>query len=325
MANGERDDTAKIDTSETVTQARTRVIAVSGAGGLIGSMLVEQLPTQGRSVIRLVRETPRSAIHEVQWDTEGGLVNPTRLEGIFGVVHLAGENIAGGRWTEDRKRRIRESRVQGTETLCRNLALLHRKPKVLVCASAIGYYGDRGDEMLDESSPAGHGFLPGVCQEWEQATAPAAEAGIRVVNLRFGIVLSTAGGALEKMLTPFKMGAGGKVGSGKQYWSWVALADVVGAIVHALDCETISGPVNVVSPNAVTNAEFTETLGRVLHRPTVLPMPAFAARLALGEMADELLLASAHVVPSQLQRTGYDFQFPDLQECLQHELTSKPT
>jgi len=266
---------------------------------------------------------PKSAVNEVQWSTDDGLINPTKLEGAYGIVHLAGEGIAGGRWTEEKKRRIRDSRVQGTTNLCRDLASLHRRPKVLVCASAIGYYGDRGEEVLDESSPPGQGFLPEVCRQWEQATAPAADAGIRVVNLRFGVVLSKHGGALEKMLLPFKMGVGGKVGSGRQYWSWVAHADVVGAILHALDCEDLTGPVNVVSPNAVTNAEFTKVLGDVLHRPTWLPMPALAARLALGEMANDLLLASAHVVPTQLQQTGYQFQFPDLRECLKHELSDK--
>jgi uncharacterized protein (TIGR01777 family) len=192
-----------------------------------------------------------------------------------------------------------------------------------VCASAIGYYGDQGERLLDESSPRGEGFLPEVCEQWENAAAAAAEAGIRVVKLRTGIVLSKDGGALQKMLLPFKMGVGGNVGSGKQYWSWVAHADVVGVILHALDCDELSGPVNAVAPHAVTNAEFTRVLGEVLHRPTVLPMPAFAARLALGEMADELLLASAHVVPKRLQESGYEFRFPDLRDCLRHELRDR--
>ncbi|MGD9857729.1 MAG: TIGR01777 family oxidoreductase [Planctomycetaceae bacterium] len=320
MTNGNQVDTSKIDTSETVTQSRPRIVAVSGAGGLIGASVVERLKAKGGTVVRLVREAPKSAVSEVQWSADGGLINSSRLEGVYGVVHLAGESIAGSRWTADKKRRILDSRVKGTTSLCRSLAALHRKPRVLVCASAIGYYGDRGDEVLDETSSPGHGFLPDVCREWEAATGSAAEAGIRVVNIRIGVVISKHGGALEKMLLPFKMGVGGKVGSGRQYWSWVALTDVAGAILHALDREDLSGPVNAVSPHAVTNAQFTKALGEVLHRPAVLPMPAFAARLALGEMANDLLLASAHVVPKRLQDAGYEFQLPDLRGCLMHEL-----
>ncbi len=320
MAANEQVETHRADTSETTTQARPRKIAVSGAAGLIGTGVVGRLKNGGQSVIRLVRHAPRSAAGEAQWSTDDGLVNPSRLEGVSGVVHLAGESIAEGRWSAEKKRRIRDSRVNGTEALCRSLAALSRKPGVLVCASAIGYYGDRGETVLDEQSPPGEGFLPEVCRQWEQATAPAAEAGIRVVNVRIGVVLSKQGGALQKMLLPFRMGVGGKVGTGRQYWSWVAHADVVGAIVHAIDCDDLHGPVNAVSPHAVTNAEFTKALGEVLHRPTLFPLPAFAARLALGEMADALLLASAHVVPKRLQETGYEFQFPDLHDCLEHEL-----
>ncbi len=320
MTDGKQVDTQIIDATETSMQARPRKVAVTGASGMIGAEVVKRLTAKGRAVVKLVRGTPKSTVNEAQWSVEEGLVNPARLEGLFGVIHLAGENIAGGRWTEDRKRRIRNSRVQGTERLCRDLAALHRKPEVLVCASAIGYYGDRGTTVLDERSPPGQGFLPDVCLEWEAATKAAADAGIRVVNVRIGVVLSKQGGALEKMLLPFKMGVGGKVGSGKQYWSWVALDDVVGALLHALDCQKLSGPVNAVSPNAVTNAEFTSVLGSVLHRPTILPMPAFAAKLALGQMADDLLLASAHVVPKKLEETGYQFQHPQLRECLQQEL-----
>ncbi|MCA9110262.1 MAG: TIGR01777 family oxidoreductase [Planctomycetaceae bacterium] len=320
MTDTKPDDTLTIENTETSTQARPRKVAVTGASGMIGSEVVRRLSSLGRPVVKLVRGTPKSTVTEAQWSVEEGLVNPSRLEGLYGVIHLAGENIAGGRWTEDMKRRIRSSRVQGTEKLCRDLAKLHRRPKVLVCASAIGYYGDRGTTILDESSPPGEGFLPEVCREWEAATKPASDAGIRVVNVRIGVVISKEGGALAKMLLPFKMGAGGKVGSGKQYWSWISHVDVVGVLLHALDCETLSGPVNAVSPNAVTNAEFTDVLGSVLHRPTILPMPAFAAKLALGQMADDLLLASAHVVPKKLEESGYEFQYPQLRECLQHEL-----
>ncbi|MCA9075242.1 MAG: TIGR01777 family oxidoreductase [Planctomycetaceae bacterium] len=320
MADFNQTDTHTIDASETSQQERPRQVAVTGASGMIGAEVVKRLTAQGRPVIKLVRGTPKSTVNEAQWNVDEGLVNPTRLEGVSGVIHLAGENIAGGRWTEERKRRIRNSRVQGTERLSRDLAALHRKPDVLVCASAIGYYGDRGDTILDETSPPGHGFLPDVCLEWEAATKPAADAGIRVVNLRIGVVISTQGGALGKMLMPFKMGVGGKVGSGKQYWSWISLDDVVGALLHALNCEELSGPVNAVSPHAMTNAEFTKVLGGVLHRPAVIPMPSFLAKAALGQMADDLLLASAHVVPKKLVETGYQFQYPQLRECLEHEL-----
>ncbi len=320
MTTDEQVETHKIDTSETTTQPRPRKIAVSGAGGLVGAGVVDRLERDGQSVIRLVRHVPKSAVSEVQWSTDDGLIDPARLEGVSGVVHLAGESIAAGRWSAEKKCRIRDSRVHGTEALCRSLAALSRKPRVLVCASAIGYYGDRGDAVLDEQSPPGEGFLPEVCRQWEQATAPAVEAGIRVVNVRIGVVLSKQGGALQKMLLPFRMGVGGKVGSGRQYWSWVAHPDVVGAILHALGCDELHGPVNAVSPHAATNAEFTKALGEVLHRPTLFPLPAFAARLALGEMADALLMASAHVVPTRLQETGYEFQFPDLRDCLKHEL-----
>ena len=235
---------------------------------------------------------------EVSWDPAKGTIDAGKLEGFDAVVHLAGENIAGGRWTEQRKARIRDSRVQGTRLLCEALAKLANKPKTLISASAIGYYGERGDEILDESSPPGSDmFLVEVCKEWEAATEAAVAAGIRVVNLRFGIILSPDGGALSMMLTPFKLGVGGVLGDGKQYMSWVALDDAVGTIEKSMADESINGPVNSVSPNPVTNHEFTKTLGKVLVRPTILPMPAFAARLAMGEMADELLLASAASCP----------------------------
>jgi uncharacterized protein (TIGR01777 family) len=252
-------------------------------------------------------------------------VDPTHLEGLDAVVHLAGENIADGRWTDEKKRRIRESRVQGTRALCEALAQLENKPKVLVCASAIGYYGDRGETLVDENSSAGGGFLSDVCQEWEQATEPARKAGIRVVNLRIGVVLSPKGGALAKMLLPFQMGAGGNLGSGKQYMSFVALDDVVGAIYHALTTESLSGPVNAVAPNPVRNSEFTKALGKVLHRPTIAPVPAFGARLLFGEMADALLLSSTRVAPTRLLESGYKFQCPDIDSALRHVLGQVPT
>lgn len=237
-------------------------------------------------------------------------------EGPDAVVHLAGENIARARWSERQKALIRDSRVKGTRLLCDLLARYSPPPKALVCASAVGYYGDRADEILKEESAPGSGFLADVCREWEAATQPAVERGIRVVNLRIGIVLSPMGGALAKMLTPFKLGVGGTIGSGRQYMSWIALDDVVGAIHFALTNESLHGPVNAVAPNPVTNREFTHTLGRVLSRPTLFPMPAFAARLVLGEMADALLLASARVEPAQLLASGFTFRHPDLEAAL---------
>ena len=236
------------------------------------------------------------------------------------VVHLAGENIAAGRWTPARKAEIRRSRVDGTRNLCEVLARLPHPPKVLVSASAIGLYGDRGAEILTEESAAGTGFLAEVCREWEAAAAPAARVGIRVVNLRFGMVLSPTGGALKKMLLPFKLGMGGRIGSGEQFTSWIALDDVIGAIHHVLCEESVRGAVNAVAPEPASNADFTRTLARVLRRPTLLPLPAFAARLALGEMADALLLGGARVMPARLQASGYRFRFPDLESALRHLL-----
>ena len=294
-------------------------VAVSGSTGLVGSDVVKRLTEQGDEVVRMVRREA-SGDGELRWDPEGAKTDVAALDGLDGVVHLAGENIAAGRWSEELKQRIRDSRVPATRKLCEDLAGLQNKPAVLVCASAIGYYGDAGDAILDESSPAGEGFLPEVCQEWEAATQPAAEAGIRVVNLRIGVILSPDGGALKQMLTPFKLGVGGKVGSGQQYWSWVALDDVVGAIVFALKNEQLTGPTNATSPNPATNLEFTKTLGNVLGRPTIFPMPAFAAQLALGELAEDLLLASARVIPKKLAAAGYEFQYPELEAALRHLL-----
>ena len=307
--------------SPSTSPATPRRVAVSGATGMIGSDLVGRLEQSGDEVIRLIRRSPTSSVTEAQWSVEEGLVNPSRLEGVDAVVHLAGENIASGRWTEARKRRIRESRVHGTRRLCEDLAKLEEKPSVLVCASATGYYGDRGDELLDEGSPPGDGYLPEVCTAWEAATAPAAEASIRVVNLRTGVVIGRQGGALANMLLPFKLGFGGNVGNGRQWWSWIAQDDVVGAICCAIDVDALRGPVNATAPNPVTNAEFTKTLGAVLHRPTILPLPAFAAKLVLGEMAKDLLLASTRVVPQALQRAGYEFVYPSLHGCLERELS----
>ena len=293
-------------------------IAVTGATGLVGSSLVSAFESSGHSVHRVVRGTTGTA-NDIEWDIPSNTIDSERFNGLDAVVHLAGENIATGRWSAAKKNRIRDSRVHGTSLLCQALAELTEPPQVLVAASAIGFYGDREDDACDEASDPGKGFLAEVCTAWEQATEPAKSAGIRVVNLRIGIVLSPKGGALKQMLLPFKLGAGGRVGSGQQYWSWISLPDLVNVIVHCIDTQSLSGPVNAVSPVAVTNLEFTKALGRVLRRPTILPMPAFGARLALGQMADELLLASTKVVPKRLRESRYDFRHDSLESTL-HEL-----
>jgi hypothetical protein len=295
-------------------------ILVTGASGLVGRRLCAELEAAGAKVIRAVRGAVQDPAHEVHWNPETYTIDAARLEGVDGVVHLAGENIAGGRWTESFKQKIRDSRVNGTRLISETIAKLAAKPKALVCASAIGYYGSRGDETLSESATPGNDFLARVCQEWEQACQPAREAGIRVVNVRIGVVLSSEGGALRQMLTPFKLGVGGKVGSGEQYMSWVAIDDVVGAIVFALANSHLEGPVNLAAPGPVTNLEFTKTLGRVLRRPTIVPAPAFGLRLAFGEMADALLLSSTRVTPQRLQAAGYRFRQPELEGALRHLL-----
>ena len=296
-------------------------ILVSGSTGLIGSNLVPFLQRDRHDVIRLVRSKPGTG--DIQWNPAAGQLDAGALEGFDGVVHLAGESIAGSRWTGEQKLRIRNSRVNSTLLLSQALARLKRPPRVLVSASAVGYYGDRGPEVLREESAPGRDFLAGVCREWESATEPAAQAGIRVVNTRFGMVLSPAGGALAKMLTPFRLGAGGVIGSGSQYMSWIALDDTVRAIHHALGSGSLRGPVNTASPHPVTNREFTKTLGRVLGRPTIFPMPEFAARLAFGEMADALLLSSQRVEPARLLASGYKFSWPELEPALRYLLGKK--
>lgn len=296
------------------------IIAVSGSTGLVGSALVGALEARGHLVRRLVRHAVRDGDHEIRWDPDKGEIDAAELNGIDGVVHLAGENIAGGRWTESFKRRILESRTKGTRLLAETLAGLEMKPSVLVSASAIGYYGNRHDEEVDELAPSGNGFLAEVCREWEAATEAAHDVGIRVVKLRIGPVLSPQGGALAKMLTPFKLGLGGVIGSGLQYFSWIALDDVVNALVFAVENESVVGPVNAVAPDAVTNREFTKTLGHVLGRPTIFPMPAFAARIAFGEMADEMLLGGARVAPRELIKAGFTFEYPQLEPALRHLL-----
>jgi hypothetical protein len=296
----------------------TMHIAITGSHGLVGSVLVPFLTTGGHRITRIVRGTAGEG--EMAWNPGGRQFEAAGLDGIDAVVHLAGENIASRRWGAAQKKRIRDSRVNGTRLLCERLARMQAPPKVLISASAIGYYGDRGDESLDESSPPGHGFLAEVAEAWEAAAEPAVGAGIRVVNLRLGVILSPIAGGLAKMLTPFKLGGGGMIGNGRQYWSWISIDDVVGAILHVIMTDSLSGPVNIVAPNAVTNREFTKTLGRVLSRPTLVPMPAAAARLALGEMANELLLASARVEPKRLLESGYEFRHAELEPALRHLL-----
>jgi uncharacterized protein (TIGR01777 family) len=293
-------------------------ILVTGSSGFIGSTLLPFLTSKGHDVRGMVRSSATPGSDDIEWDPIRRSINSKALEGFAAAVHLAGENIAGGRWTAARKRRIRESRTIGTRFLVDTLTGLVKPPKVLICASAIGYYGTRGAKLLREDSPPGHGFLPDVCQAWEAAANAAAAGGIRVVNLRIGIVLSAAGGAMTKMLTLFRTGLGGTIGDGGQFWSWIALDDLLAAVLHAIEKETLAGPVNAVSPNPVTNRDFTKTLARVLSRPAIAALPAFAARLMMGEMAGELLLASARVEPARLLDSGFKFLFPELEPALRH-------
>ncbi len=294
-------------------------IAVTGSTGLVGSALVPFLTSGGHQVVRLVRSSTASD-DAVAWDPSLSQIDARRLEGVDAVVHLAGENIAVRRWNTAQKARIRDSRVQGTKLLCETLARLKYPPRVLVTASAIGFYGDRGDEELSEASPSGTGYLAEVCREWEAATEFSVGAGIRVVHLRFGVILSPRGGALATMLTPFRLGLGGRLGNGRQWMSWIALDDAVGSIYHALCSHHVRGPANAVAPNPVTNLEFTKTLGKVLGRPTILPMPGFMARAAFGEMADALLLASTKVLPRTLLDSDYSFLHPNLEGALRDVL-----
>jgi len=297
-------------------------ILITGASGLIGSAAAHSFTSGGHEVIGLGRSGPPGPGKAV-WDPEKGEIDKAALEGLDVVVNLAGENIAAARWTEEQKARILNSRVNGTRLISEALAGLAKPPKVLVAASAAGFYGNRGDESLDESSSAGSNFLAQVCIPWEKATETAVQAEIRVVNLRIGVVLAADGGALAKMITPFKFGLGGRIGSGRQYMSWIEISDVVGAINHAVATESLRGPVNAVAPNPVTNAEFTATLGKILSRPTFFTMPAFAAHMAFGEMGDELLLGSTRAYPKRLLESGYKFRFSDLEPALAHILASE--
>lgn len=296
---------------------RPRRIAVTGSSGFVGSALVPFLSAGGHEVVPLVRGGRGGGI---AWDPANGTIDAAALEGLDAVVHLAGESVASGRWTAARKRRILESRAAGTRLLAETLARLERKPRVLVAASAIGVYGDRGDERLDESSAPGAGFLAQVCREWEEATGAAERAGIRVVHARVGIVLGAAGGALRRMLLPFRMGAGGRIGNGRQWMSWIALDDLLGVLGHAIFDESVRGALNAVAPEPVINAELARTLGHVLDRPAVAPLPALAVRLVFGEMGRELLLSSQRVESRALERTGFELRHPRLEGALRFEL-----
>jgi len=298
-------------------------VAVTGSSGLIGSALVRSLEGDGHGVVRVVRSASAGGDHgaTVTWDPVQGTVDAAGLEGVDAAVHLAGAGIGDERWSDDRKRVILESRTKGTALLARTLAGLAAPPAVLLSGSAVGYYGDRGDEVCTETSPAGTGYLAEVCEAWEAAATPAVEAGIRTAFLRTGIVQTKAGGALKKTLPLFKLGLGGRFGSGKQWWSWISLADEVGAIRHLLDHD-VSGPVNLTAPTPVTNAEYTATLGSVLGRPTVLPVPSFGPKLLLGaEGAKAVLLDGQRAVPSVLERAGYPFRHPTLEAALRAELS----
>jgi len=293
-------------------------LVVSGSSGLVGTALLPFLTAGGHAVRRLVRKG--AAADDLTWSPERGELDSGGFEGVDGVIHLAGESVAEGRWNAAKKQRILASRVEGTRLLATALARCATPPAVLVCASAVGFYGDRGDELLDESSALGAGFLADVCRQWEAAARPAVERGIRVVHLRFGVVLSASGGALRRMLLPFRLGLGGPLGSGRQWMSFIALDDALRVVLRALQDDGLVGAVNAVAPEPVRNADFARTLGRVLGRPAFMPMPTFAARLAFGEVADELLLSSQRVVPRQLQSRGHPFGWPTLESALRHNL-----
>ena len=305
-------------------EAKPMKIAVTGSTGFIGSALVPFLTTQGQTVRRLVRPQSRDNAttpgERSTWDPGSGTLDVSALEGCDAVVHLAGDNVGNDRWTDEKKRRMRASRLDSTKLLCSRMAQMQTPPRVFLCASAIGFYGDRGDQTLTEESERGTGFLADLCADWEAAAQEAAKLGTRVINLRIGVVLSPRGGALQKMLLPFQMGAGGPIGTGKQQFSWISMDDLIAALLHCLMTESISGPVNGVAPNPVTNAQYTSALAHVLQRPAFIPMPAFAARMAFGEFADECLLASSKILPKKLESSGYQFRFGEIEAALRHQL-----
>jgi uncharacterized protein (TIGR01777 family) len=303
-----------------LSQGQPLRVAVSGASGMVGKQLCAFLTTGGHQVRRIVRGKANHEHLDVAWNTKDGTLDTEFLNGVDAVVHLAGENIAAGRWTAERKRAIRESRVEGTRQIAEALAKLPVKPKVLIAASAIGYYGSRGPEALDESSAPGRGFLAETCVAWEEATKPAELAGIRVVHLRIGLVIAAAGGVLAKLRTPFSLGLGGPVGSGRQGMSWIALDDLIASVLHCIKHEQISGAVNAVAPDPRSNRDFGRTLGHVLRRPAFAPLPAPVVSALFGEMGRELLLRGAFVQPKRLLETGFRFDHPKLQHVLAFEL-----
>jgi hypothetical protein len=298
-------------------------ILVTGSSGLIGSALVPSLTGAGHYVVRLVRSNPDRERGDIVWDPVSGKIERPRLEGFDAVVHLAGENIARRRWTRAQKARLISSRVQATEFLAQTLAGLQSKPRVLVSASGVGYYGNRPGQVVREETPAGAGFLAELCQEWERSTQIAETARIRVAQVRFGAVLSTRGGALRAMARPFKLGLGGRLSHGRQFMSWISIDDAVMAILAALENDKLRGPVNAVAPQPVTNAEFTRTLARVLKRPAILPVPAFVLRAVVGQLANEALLSSCQAVPGKLTAAGFKFQDPDLEQALRRLLLTR--
>jgi uncharacterized protein len=295
-------------------------VVVTGSNGFIGSALVRRLADRGDETLRLVRG-PASGRDEVRWDPEGGRLDPETVEGVDAVVHLAALNLGARRWNEAHKNRVLDSRMKGTRLLSKTLASLERPPRLLVSASAVGVYGDRGDEPLTEESKAGKGFLAEVVKIWEAETSTARDAGIRVATIRSGLVLSPSGGILRRMLLPFRLGLGGRIGTGNQWWPWISLEDEIGAIFHVMDHDELEGPVNLTAPDGVTNAEFTKALGAALHRPAVFPVPATALKIALGrEMAEELLLSGQHVLPKKLEHASYPFRDPELEPALRKML-----
>ena len=305
----------------TAPNVKTEMV-IGGASGLIGGRLARALRQKGVRVQTLIRpqSKPSGDRETITWDPRQKLIPTASLENLEAVIHLGGENVASGAWTKARKQRIRSSRIETTTFLSETLASLNRPPRVLLCASATGYYGDRQDDWVDEDSHAGKGFLADVCRQWETATVAAAKAGIRVVHLRTGVVLAREGGALAKMKTPFQLGLGGVVGNGAQYMSWIDIDDLIEAVLFCLEHKTLVGPVNLVAPNPVTNREFTKTLGRVLGRPTILPLPSFIVNLLMGEMGRELLLAGARVRCKKLLEAGFSFARPELESALAAQL-----
>lgn len=294
-------------------------ILICGASGLIGKALTKALEAKGCDLLLAGRKEPQDE-RETKWTIEDGFAEPERLEGLDAVIHLAGESVSALRWTDEKKAAIRNSRVDGTRSVVDALAKLKSRPKVLISGSAVGFYGDRDDEILTESSTSGDNFLAKTCREWEAESRRAEDAGIRTVLLRTGIVLSKDGGALATMLLPFKIGVGGVIGDGKQWMSWISLDDEIRAIEFVLEHEEVRGAVNLVSPNPVTNQEFTSVLGEVLYRPTFIPLPEFAVSMLLGEMGDELLLSSTRAMPARLEQLGFEWQFPELKPALEHVL-----